>query len=93
MTKREALIMILSKLVPYWDMAEWFLFIVKEEWNDDLVNLIYGDILKKIRNITSINQRTEMKNVLELIKEKSAISMRKDEQDAENILNDFINNL
>lgn len=93
MTKREALIMILSKLVPYWDMAEWFLLIVKEEWNDDLVNLIYGDILKKIRNITSINQRTEMKNVLELIKEKSAISMRKDEQDAENILNDFINNL
>ena len=93
MTKREALIMILSKLVPYWYMAEWFLFIVKEEWNDDLVNLIYGDILKKIRNITSINQRTEMKNVLELIKEKSAISMRKDEQDAENILNDFINNL
>ena len=93
MTKREALIMILSKLVPYWDMAEWFLLIVKEEWNDDLVNLIYGDILKKIRNITSINQRTEMKNVLELIKEKSAISMRKDEQEAENILNDFINNL
>ena len=85
--------MILSKLVPYWDMAEWFLLIVKEEWNDDLVNLIYGDILKKIRNITSINQRTEMKNVLELIKEKSAISMRKDEQEAENILNDFINNL
>jgi hypothetical protein len=49
--------------------------------------------LKKIRNINSINQRTEMKNVLELIKEKSAISMRKDEQEADNILNDFIDNL
>jgi len=93
MTKREALIMILSKLVPYWDMAEWFLLIAKEEWNDGLIDLIYCDILKNIRNINSINQRTEMKNVLELIKEKSAISMRKDEQDAENILNDFINNL
>jgi hypothetical protein len=34
-----------------------------------------------------------MKNVLELIKEKSAISMRKDEQEADNVLNDFINNL
>jgi hypothetical protein len=34
-----------------------------------------------------------MKNVLELIKEKSAISMRKDEQEADNILNDFIDNL
>ncbi|MBR4567007.1 hypothetical protein IKO18_00875 [bacterium] len=49
--------------------------------------------MKKIRNINSINQRTEMKNVLELIKEKSAISMRKDEQEADNILNDFIDNL
>ncbi|MBQ7616652.1 hypothetical protein IJS64_01335 [bacterium] len=49
--------------------------------------------MKNIRNINSINQRTEMKNVLELIKEKSAISMRKDAQDAENILNDFIDNL
>ena len=93
MTKREALVMILSKLVPYWDMAEWFLLIAKEEWNDGLIDLIYGDILKNIRNINSINQRTEMKNVLELIKEKSAISMRKDEQEADNILNDFINNL
>jgi predicted component of type VI protein secretion system len=91
--KKQALQKILEALIPYWDMAEWFLLILKEEWNDELKEKLYQNIIKEIRNINSKTQQENIKNALQKLKEKTEQTTRADEEDAEKMLDDFINNI
>jgi predicted component of type VI protein secretion system len=91
--KKQALQKILEALIPYWDMAEWFLLILQEEWNDELKEKLYQNIIKEIRNINSKTQQENIKNALQKLKEKTEQTTRADEEDAEKMLDDFINNI
>jgi hypothetical protein len=54
---------------------------------------LYQNILREIRNINSESQQENMKTALERLKENAEIISKRDEKDAEEMLNDFIDNL
>ena len=91
--KKQALQNILEALIPYRDMAEWFLLILKEGWNNELKENLYENIIKEIRNINSNTQQENIKNALQKLKEKTEQTTKVDEEDAEKMLDDFINNI
>lgn len=91
--KKQALQKILEALIPYWDMAEWFLLILQEGWNNELKENLYENIIKEIRNINSKTQQKNIKSALQKLKEKAEQRTRADEDDAEKMLDDFINNI
>lgn len=91
--KIQALQKILEALVPYWEMAEWFLLILQEEWNDELKENLWQNIIKEIKNITSKTQQENIKNALQRLKEKSEQATKADEDEAEKMLDDFINEI
>ena len=91
--KKQALQNILEALSPYWDMAEWFLLILQEGWNDELKENLYETIIKEIKNINSKTQQENIKNALKKLKSKSEEASKADEDDAEKILDNFINEI
>lgn len=91
--KKQALQNILEAIIPYWDMAEWFLLILQEEWNNELKEKLYQNIIKEIRNINSKTQQENIKNALQKLKEKTEQTTKADEEYAEHMLDDFINNI
>jgi predicted component of type VI protein secretion system len=92
-SKKQALQKILEALIPYREMAEWFLLILKEEWNDELKEKLYQNIIKEIRNINSKTQQGNIKNALQKLKEKTEQTTKADEDEAEKMLDDFINEI
>ena len=84
---------ILTALLPYRDLAEWFLLLLKEWWNDELIEQLYNNIVDEIKNIKSESQQEKVKKVLKKLKEKSDATIKKDEEWAEQLLNDLINNI
>ena len=91
--KKQALQNILEALIPYRDMAKWFLLILQEGWNDELKENLYENIIEEIKNINSKTQQENIKNALQKLKEKSEQTTKADEEDAEKMLDDFINNI
>lgn len=91
--KKQILQKILESLVPYWDLAEWFLLLLQEEWNEELEKNLYQTILKEIKNINSEAKQQNIKNALQKLKEKSNTIIKIDEEEADKMLNDFINNI
>lgn len=65
--KKLALQKILEALVPYWDIAEWFLLLL-QEGNDELMLALYDTIWKEIRNIKNKDQRQKINKALQEIK-------------------------
>lgn len=92
-SKKQALQEILEALIPYREMAEWFLLILQEEWNDELKEKLYQNIIKEIRNINSKTQQGNIKNALQKLKEKTEQTTKADEDEAEKMLDDFINEI
>ena len=91
--KIQVLKKILEALIPYWEMAEWFLLILNEEWNNDLKENLYQNIIKEIKNINSKTQQENIKNTLKNLKEKWEQTTKTDKDDAEKMLDDFINEI
>lgn len=84
---------ILHELVPYWFPAQGFLLLLNEEWNDELKEHLYEEIIMQIKNITSKNQQEQIKSALQKLKEKSRSSIKADEENAEKMLDEFISNI
>ena len=91
--KKQALQKILKALIPYREMAKRFLLILQEEWNDELKENLYQNIIKEIKNINSKTQQENIKNALQRLKEKSEQTTKADEDEAEKMLDDFINEI
>lgn len=91
--KRQVLQKILEALVPYWKMAEWFILLLQEWENDELIEQLYKQIINQIKNINSKSQQENIKKALRNLKEKSDRTIKKDEEWAEQLLNDFIDNI
>lgn len=91
--KKETLKKVLEALIPYRDMAEWFLLLLNEDWNEDLKEELYQEILKQIKEIKSSSQQEKIKKALNQLKEKSEKTIKDDENEAEQILNDFLESI
>ena len=91
--KKEILQKILEALIPYRNMAEWFLLLLNEEWNEKLKEDLYQEILKKIKEINSKTQQENVKWALKKLKKKVDLITKADEEEATQMLNDFLNNI
>lgn len=84
---------ILAELIPYWEQAEWFLLLLNEiwnnEWSNELFEKLYQEILQSIRSINSKTQQEHIKNALMNLKQKSELTIEKDQEEAEQMLDDF----
>lgn len=87
--KKQALKKILKALVPHWDMAEWFLSLLKEWWNEELIEQLYDKIKSEIKKINSEKDRKNIKSALKNIKKKE----EKEKQEENEYLEDLINNI
>ena len=74
-------------------MAEWFLLILKEEWNDETIEKLYKEIQENIKNIKSATQHEQIKTTLQRLKEKSEQITKAEEDEADQMLDDFINEI
>ncbi len=91
--KKKILKKILTALVPYRELAEWFLLLLEEKWNEEIEEKLYQNILREIRNINSKTQQENIRTALQKLKEKSEIITKAEEKEAEQILDDFIDNI
>ena len=92
-SKKQALQKILEALIPYREMAEWFLLILKEEWNDETIEKLYKEIQENIKNINSATQHEQIKTALQRLKEKSEQITKAEEDEADQMLDDFISSI
>lgn len=91
--KKETLQKILNALIPYWEPAEGFLLLLNEEWNDELLEKVYHEIMKQFKEIKSKDQQENIKNALQKLKERSESTIKADEDEAEKMLDEFIENI
>ena len=91
--KKKILKKILTALVPYRELAEWFLLLLEEKWNEEIEEKLYQKILREIRNINSKTQQENIRTALQKLKEKSETVTKTEEKEAEEMLDDFMNNV
>lgn len=87
--KKQALQKTLEALIPYRDMAEWFLWTLQETENEELSEALYDTISMDIKSIKDEKKRKIVKNALEKIKQHEKIENRETEQ----YLEDLIDNI
>lgn len=87
--KKKTLQKILEALVPYWDMAEWFLLIIKENNNEKLIDTLFETITKEIKSIINKKNRKDIKKALENIKYKE----QKEKKEENKYLDSLLNNI
>jgi hypothetical protein len=96
MTKKELLVLILTKLLPYWDLAQGFLILAQESEDSKFIEELYllisqqissiQDDLKKQEVILQIQKIKKTKNQQEEITEQ-------EKNEADTMLDDFINDI
>lgn len=84
---------ILTALVPYRNLAEAFLTIIEKTNDKELENQILLSISQWIKSIKSNRDRAKIKNKIKELQKKSNYETEKDREEADQILNDFINNM
>lgn len=87
--KKKLLQKILESLIPYRDMAEWFLLIIKENNNEKLIDTLFETITKEIKSIINENNRKDIKKALENIKDKE----QKEKKEENKYLDSLLNNI
>ncbi len=91
--RKESLKNILTALIPYRNLAEWFLTIIEESNDKQLENQILSIIYKWVKSIKSEKDRIAIKNKFKELQNKNNYEDEKDKKEADKIMNDFINNL
>ena len=87
--KKETLQKILEALIPYWDLVEGFLLLLKSDIDENIIDSLYETIESEIKNINNENDRNNIKNVLKKIKEQEL----KENEKEDKYLEDLINNI
>jgi hypothetical protein len=96
MTKKDLLILVLTKLLPYWDLAQGFLILVQESADAKFVEELYLLINQQISAIQDDHKKQEVILQLQKIKKtrKQQEEITEQEQDeADTMLDDFINDI
>ena len=91
--KKQALQRILEALIPYWDLAEWFLLLLKESKEESLYDEILNMVYKWVKSIKSIKERDKIRKKIIELHNKYDYEEKKDEEIAEKILNEFIDQI
>lgn len=90
---KELLIKILKAISPYRNLAEWFLTIIKNSNDENLINTILIEIQNWIKSIKSQRNREKIKKEIKEIYKGNDIKTKEDKENADKILDNFIKNL
>jgi hypothetical protein len=96
MIKKDLLVLVLTKLLPYWDFAQGFLILVQESEDAKFVEELYLLISQQISAIQDDHKKQEVILQLQKIKKtrKQQEEITEQEQDeADTMLDDFINDI
>ena len=90
---KQLLIDILEALEPHWDLAGWFLTIAQNTNDDNLINYLLLEVQNWVKSIASKRSRDEIKRKLKKIKENDDKINKKDKEEADKMLEDFIKSI
>ena len=96
MIEKILIINVLEKIKPYWDMAEWFLVVVQQSDNQEILDELWWLIYIWVKTITDEKKKELIKNQLLQIKSLRLIeeeSSSKDQKDADTILDGLLNDI
>ncbi len=93
MSKKQILIDVLTRLIPYRELAEWFLVLVKETQDEDFIQSLFFLIKKQI---STIKDKQEKQSIVSQIKKIKKVKSQekdvtqKDKEEADKILDDLV---
>lgn len=90
---KQLLINILNTINPYRDLAEWFLTIVQNTDDDNLIKYLLIEIQNWIKSIKSKRSKDEIKRKIKKISDENNKKNKKDKEEADKILEDFIKSI
>lgn len=93
MGKRKLLILILEGLLPYWELAEGFLLLLKENDDPDFVDQLYVLLLESIKKVKSQQLKAKLSENLKQLREKERLAELRDQEEADKIFNDLFDEL
>ena len=90
---KQLLIDILNTIDPYWDLAGWFLTIVQNTEDDNLIKFLLIEIQNWIKTIKSERTRENIKRKIKEMAEENDRKDKQDKEDADEFLNNFIKSI
>lgn len=87
--KKETLEKILKALTPYRDMAEWFLSLLDNNEDENIMDSLYDIITNEIKKINNENDRENIKKSLKKIKEQEEKEREEENEYLENLINNI----
>lgn len=93
MRKKELLIQILDRLIPYRNLAEGFLLLVKESEDSEFINEIYQLLLVNMKKISSQQIKGKIQKNIEELKAKESKLQAEEYAEIEHIFDDLLDNL
>lgn len=96
MQEKQILENLLKRLLPYWELAEWFLVLVQATDNQNFIDGIWKLLVKAIKSIHDENKKVQIKKQLIKIKKLRSQDQEdhtKDVKIADAMLDDLINSL
>lgn len=93
---KQIVLVILEQLKPYWDMAEWFLVVVQQSDNQEILDELWRLICAWVNTITDEKKKEYIKTQLLQIKSLRLAeeeSSSKDQKDADTILDGLLNDI
>lgn len=91
--KKQLLINILEAINPYRDLAEWLLILIKSIDEEFIIDSLLSRIQTWIKVIKSTREREKIKNEIKEVYVKNNTKIQQDKNNAEKVLEDFINNI
>jgi len=91
--KKQLLIDVLKKLEWHRDLAPWFLVIVEKFENEKIIDDLLKLIQTWIKSIKDKRIRTKLVNRVKELQKKWDFDKEKSGDEADNLLDDFINNI
>ena len=91
--KKNLLINILKAIDWYRDLAGWFLTIIQNTNDENLINNTLTEIQNWIKSIKSQRNKEKIKNKITEIYKENDKKLKEDKQNAEKFLDDFIKNI
>lgn len=91
--RKQLLVIILEKLIPYRKLAEGFFLLVQNSDDEDFINELYILIKTEIKQNKSQIIKIKLQEHLQSLRERKEKSIAKDQAEAEKIFDDLLANI
>lgn len=89
MQKKELLIEIITKLLPYWELAEGYLLLLQTTEDQTIIDQLYTLFLTQIKSINSTQAQESLRATLQKLKKRE----EKEQQEESAALEQLLENL